>query len=325
MNNNGTVVNNNHNGNNGEDDCGTQEEGDLRWRQRIELFNKKLFRQKKLEPKDLILAINGVMSQHDCIVGIDTDKLPSKKELCYLIPAASEKGVSVVIFPHKSEIAPFQDAECGLSALKEREEANCALGVPTAIWGGETKDKLVQDLTNRQPQIKLLYVLGLRCIKNANFLELIDKIHKAGHLQRFCLEKVEYLRDNYEALESVQMLLRQGRSEVPLVAIASSSEVESDGTADFQDFAADMEANLGLGESLQFETFRVGPDDGRKTSPEEEVLHKCDYCFHVGEKDTCCSFCTEVYYCDRACQKAGWARHKDQCRHFFPASNGKGS
>ena len=58
-----------------------------------------------------------------------------------------------------------------------------------------------KDLTSQQPRTKLLYVLGLRCIQNASFLALIDKLHLSGTLQRFCLEKVEYYQDNWEAYE----------------------------------------------------------------------------------------------------------------------------
>ena len=44
-------------------------------------------------------------------------------------------------------------------------------------------------------------------MKNAGFLELVDKLHKAGHLQRFCFEKVEYMQDNCEILEVRFLLL----------------------------------------------------------------------------------------------------------------------
>jgi len=93
--------------------------------------------------------------------------------------------------------------------------------------------------------------------------------------------------------------------------------LESNGTEGFQEFAADLTENLDMGKNIICNTFEILPDgDSKRASDVEATLHKCDYCSHVGEKELLCLQCNEVYYCDRACQKAGWHRHKDKCGHF---------
>lgn len=56
-----------------------------RWQKRIEYYNKKIFKNKKLEPKEILSVLSSVLSRRDCIVGIDSDLFPGKKELCYVV------------------------------------------------------------------------------------------------------------------------------------------------------------------------------------------------------------------------------------------------
>jgi len=53
-----------------------------RWQKRIEYYNKKVFKNKKLEPKELPSVLTSVLSRRDCVVGVD---LPGKNALCYVV------------------------------------------------------------------------------------------------------------------------------------------------------------------------------------------------------------------------------------------------
>ena len=123
----------------------------------------------------------------------------------------------------------------------------------------------------------------------------------------------------YLSLSQLIQTLRKRKPSIPILAVVNVRNLEANGGEGFQEFSADLVENLDLGKNLICNTFEMLADgDTRKTSVDgEETLHTCDYCSHVGVKELQCAQCNEVYYCDKACQKAGWHRHKDQCGHYF--------
>ena len=56
------------------------------------------------------------------------------------------------------------------------------------------------------------------------------------------------------------------------------------------------------------------PPEREGTTGGGKDMHRCGHCGKSAALKLRCGRCRAVYFCDRDCQRAGWKRHKPQCR-----------
>ncbi len=66
--------------------------------------------------------------------------------------------------------------------------------------------------------------------------------------------------------------------------------------------------NTTIGKALAASATRSAPD---KSSSRDEP---CGACLAVGNKKKKCSRCSRIWYCNAACQRTDWPRHKEECQ-----------
>lgn len=123
-------------------------------------------------------CINSTLSKKDTILIMPTG---GGKSLCYQLPAIISTGVTLVISPLVSlmedqlmAVKNLGIESCMLNASSSREEVNQAHGA----------------LTDKEGNLKLLYVTPEKIAKSKRFMSKLEKAYEMGRLSRIVIDEV---------------------------------------------------------------------------------------------------------------------------------------
>ncbi|XP_031557333.1 Bloom syndrome protein-like [Actinia tenebrosa] len=176
-----------------------------------------IFRIKSLRTNQL-QVINAAMQKKNCFVLMPTG---GGKSLCYQVTALMGKGVTFVVSPLKSLI---QDQVQRLTSM--RIPATHLSGDVTSDEAMKHVSSVYQDLSLRQPNLKLVYVTPEKLSASGKLNSALASLHSRGLLDRFVIDEAHCIsqwghdfRPDYKKLSQV-MNKFQG---VPVMALTATA------------------------------------------------------------------------------------------------------
>lgn len=153
------------------------ERSDHPWSEKVHNTLKSIFKMNKFRPHQLS-TINAVMSQHDCILLMPTG---GGKSLCYQLPALVLPGITLVVSPL-------------VSLMEDQIMAMEALNVPAVLLNAsstrEHVNRVQAQMTEKNPNIKLIYVTPEKLAKSKRFMAKLEKMYKLGNFSLLAIDEV---------------------------------------------------------------------------------------------------------------------------------------
>ncbi|KAG8183037.1 hypothetical protein JTE90_015668 [Oedothorax gibbosus] len=153
------------------------ERSDHPWSDKVSETLKTAFKMTRFRPYQLS-TINAVMSKQDCILLMPTG---GGKSLCYQLPAMVLEGITLVVSPL-------------VSLMEDQIMAMESLNVPAALLNASSTREHVnhvhKQMTEKNPDIKLLYVTPEKLAKSKRFMAKLEKMYKMGLFSLLAIDEV---------------------------------------------------------------------------------------------------------------------------------------
>lgn len=150
---------------------------DFPWYSKLISTLKNVFKITELRPFQL-QTMNATLSKEDTILIMPTG---GGKSLCYQLPALLDKGITLVVSPLLSLM------EDQVIALKE---LNIDAGMFHANSDKAETNRLMQAMTDKNAQVKLIYATPEKLAKSKRFMSKLQKSYEMGLLARIAIDEV---------------------------------------------------------------------------------------------------------------------------------------